>query len=412
MPSTAILSLLELCLEIRAPPLAFGKLVLSPFRRNNICATCLADSPKGLWTRGFVWQFLPSGSWSEACNVHGLVLPYLVEPCRPDPKVLFCFGRQQLAPDFLEIPWNKLDPPHPLPGWGVGGWGGPSVLQGPVSWGRHGRSHLSWWGDCQADTTMKLLPRVARGWLSSWRHVLQDNPVATWDHKCVFFGARWGRPLGAAWQIRGHRYGIKGGQRIGEVSGGTDWWTDYLSTLVIFFYLDLIDVGLACDIWCTCWPGRSVVGPADTGPSPCADVRQPDFGWSVRPPATLIARADEGMGHPWGSLCSPKVISHWVYPNWTENWCTRPPAMLIAWAGRYWGSLRGPMVLRRWVYPTWTENRCTRPACYSRVATIGWGARQGGWGGPVCNRNFKLLAVGVDGERPQKLRPFGQQKVV
>ena len=43
-----------------------------------------------------------------------------------------------------------------------------------------------------------------------------------------------------------------------------------------------------------------------------------------------IARAGEGMGHPWGSLCSPKVISHWVYTNWTENWCTRPPAMLIA----------------------------------------------------------------------------------
>ena len=38
-----------------------------------------------------------------------------------------------------------------------------------------------------------------------------------------------------------------------------------------------------------CWPGRSVVGPADIGPSPCADVGQPDFGWSVRPPATLIA---------------------------------------------------------------------------------------------------------------------------
>ena len=56
----------------------------------------------------------------------------------------------------------------------------------------------------------------------------------------------------------------------------------------------------------SCWPGRSVVGPADTGPSPCADVGQPDFGWSVRPPATLIARAGEGMGPSLGLFKRPQ----------------------------------------------------------------------------------------------------------
>ena len=80
--------------------------------------------------------------------------------------------------------------------------------------------------------------------------------------------------------------------------------------------------------WTPCLPGRSVIGPADTGPSPCADVGQQDFGWSVRPSATLKAQAGEGMGRPLGSLRDPKVIRRWLYPNWTENWCTRPPCCM------------------------------------------------------------------------------------
>ena len=83
---------------------------------------------------------------------------------------------------------------------------------------------------------------------------------------------------------------------------------------------------------------------------------------SVRPPATLIARACEGMGRPWRSLRGPKVIRHWVYHNWTENWCTRP-------------------------------------ACYRLCEPVG--GPPGGGAGPVCK--LKLRAVGADGERPPKI---------
>ena len=288
-------------------------------------------------------------------------------------KRFFCFGRRQLAPDFLNL------------------------LQGQVSWGRHGRSHLSWWGDCQADTMTKLLPRAARGWLSSWRqYVLQDNPVAMQSHKCIFFGARQGRPLGAAWRIQGHGYGITGGQQIGEVSGGTDWWTDYLSTLVIFFLsgsngcrfgLRYLVHSLARSV--SCGPGRHRA-------VPLRYVGQPDFDWSVCSAATSIAWASEAMGHPWGSLRSPKVIRRWVYPNWTENWCTRPPAMPLARADRYW-AVPGALYVVPWcadvryIQPGQKIGAC--PACYSCVATMGWGPA-GGWGGPSLQLQLQVARCG------------------
>ena len=97
----------------------------------------------------------------------------------------------------------------------------------------------------------------------------------------------------------------------------------------------------SCALWV---PMESDTKHCDTGLFPCADVGQQDFGWSVRPSAMLKARAGEGMGRPWGSLRGPKVIRRWLHPNWTENWCTRPPCCMLQAQQACWELANGSRV--------------------------------------------------------------------
>ena len=84
-------------------------------------------------------------------------------------------------------------------------------------------------------------------------------------------------PRPRVWDQRGGGRLVSGSrrspeERIGQVNG--------LVVHVGYFFLsgsNRCRFGLRYLVHSTpCWPCRSVVGPADTGPSPCADVGQPD----------------------------------------------------------------------------------------------------------------------------------------